>query len=290
MFNKSTIAEIAAVARNSSMEPAALLAVAEIESGGLAYAEIAGRREPLIRFEGHYFDLRLAGMKREQARLANLAHPKAGKIANPLTQAGRWRMLERAASIDRAAAYESTSWGLGQVMGAHWKMLGFASVEEMVGEARSGAAGQARLMAGYIAATGIDKALARRDWRAFARAYNGPAYQKNGYHTKLERAWRRYGGANGADGAYELLRFGASGPQVSALQGQLVARGYKLAVDGLFGNATRNAVKDFQRRSGLLADGVVGPATRLALDGPATGKPAQKGFIAALRGMVWRDQ
>jgi hypothetical protein len=39
----------------------------------------------------------------------------------------------------------------------------------------------------------------------------------------------------------------------------------KLAVDGIKGSATTAAVKEFQRRSGLVADGIIGPKTRAKL-------------------------
>ncbi|MBW4547778.1 MAG: peptidoglycan-binding protein [Symplocastrum torsivum CPER-KK1] len=35
--------------------------------------------------------------------------------------------------------------------------------------------------------------------------------------------------------------------------------------DGIYGSNTRNAVRQFQQRSGLRVDGIVGPQTRAAL-------------------------
>lgn len=117
VFEEKTAKEIMAVAEEFGLEPAALLAIAEVESAGQAFAIIEGRSEPLIRFEGHYFDRLLSETDRAVARAEGLSSPQAGAVANPATQAARWRLLARASEIDHKAAHESVSWGLGQVWG-----------------------------------------------------------------------------------------------------------------------------------------------------------------------------
>src|SRR5690606_15842250 len=129
---------IAEEAGRLRVEPAALAAVVEVESGGRVFALVEGRQEPLIRLGGHYFDRRLSGARLQRARRAGLAAPAAGAVRNPASQAQRWLLLRRATRIDRAAALESVSWGIGQVMGAHWSWLGYGSVEDLVAEARAG--------------------------------------------------------------------------------------------------------------------------------------------------------
>lgn len=63
------------------------------------------------------------------------------------------------------------------------------------------------------------------------------------------------------------VKSGAKGSAVSALQHNLrAAYGYtSLTVDGIFGARTAAAVRDFQERFKLSADGIVGPATWSAL-------------------------
>lgn len=63
------------------------------------------------------------------------------------------------------------------------------------------------------------------------------------------------------------LKLGASGDSVRALQQALINKGVVLAggVDGVFGNRTLTALKNFQSKQGLNATGVVDEATSLAL-------------------------
>ncbi|MFE5942791.1 peptidoglycan-binding protein [Streptomyces sp. NPDC056480] len=66
-----------------------------------------------------------------------------------------------------------------------------------------------------------------------------------------------------------LLRMGDSGPFVVRLQEDLTTHGYAVGqVDGIFGPKTDAAVRQFQSDQGLVVDGIVGPATWTALEGP----------------------
>ncbi|MGN0778647.1 MAG: D-alanyl-D-alanine carboxypeptidase family protein [Aristaeellaceae bacterium] len=63
-----------------------------------------------------------------------------------------------------------------------------------------------------------------------------------------------------------VIRHGAQGEEVKALQARLQTLGYYQGeIDGQFGNGTRAAVILFQQQHGLDADGVVGEATRAVL-------------------------
>ena len=64
----------------------------------------------------------------------------------------------------------------------------------------------------------------------------------------------------------KILKYGSEGPSVQLLQLALSRAGYgTLALDGIFGAQTRNAVLHFQSDNGLVADGLVGPATHRTL-------------------------
>ena len=266
MFDNATVRAVADHAARLKVEKEALLAIAEIEANGVVFASVGGRDEPVIRFEGHYFDKRLTNGKRALARSQGLASPKAGGVKNPASQAKRWDIVARASRISRQAALESISIGLGQVMGAHWKLLGFASVEAMVAHARKGAAEQIDLMIRYIEAFGLVDEIQRLDFRAFTRGYNGPGGIKAGYHTKMQKAYERLSGKPGiASKAAGMLRMGSKGPKVSELQALLTRAGYPVKVDGDYGPSTKAAVMAFQQANGIKVDGVVGPQTQRAL-------------------------
>jgi len=71
------------------------------------------------------------------------------------------------------------------------------------------------------------------------------------------------------------VNWGSSGQHVINLQTKLKQWGYyKGVVDGDYGAGTASAVKAFQRKNGLPADGVVGPGTWRALGFGGVNRPA----------------
>ena len=69
-----------------------------------------------------------------------------------------------------------------------------------------------------------------------------------------------------------VYRQGSTGDAVRTIQTKLKNWGYfSGTIDGIYGPKTEEAVKYFQRKNGLTADGVVGPATLRALGMSTTG-------------------
>jgi chitosanase len=74
------------------------------------------------------------------------------------------------------------------------------------------------------------------------------------------------------------------GPDVTAVQEALANTGFTLAVDGIFGPLTDAVVRQFQLEKGLISDGIVGPATRSALDASTTIRQAANKTMKAANG------
>lgn len=72
-----------------------------------------------------------------------------------------------------------------------------------------------------------------------------------------------------AESAYPVptrtLKYGCSGNDVRWLQQRLGKHGCAVSIDGSFGFATKSAVQMFQKKKGLVVDGIVGKATVAAL-------------------------
>ena len=69
--------------------------------------------------------------------------------------------------------------------------------------------------------------------------------------------------ASGEAATYKRLQKGSRGDEVRALQTELKNQGYYSGkVDGIYGKATVKAVREFQERNGLKADGIAGQQTQ----------------------------
>ena len=84
-------------------------------------------------------------------------------------------------------------------------------------------------------------------------------------------------------------RVGSSGSQVRTIQTKLKNWGYYTGeVDGVYGSQTAEAVRYFQRKNGLTADGVAGPATlrALGMESAGAGGGSQEDAVALLARVI----
>ena len=182
--------DVATVAVEIGVEEAALRAVLAVESAGSGFDK-AGRPKAL--FERHHFfkHLKTKPVELDQAVAMGLASPKWGEKPYPKGSDAVYAEIAAAYDIDADAALLSTSWGLGQVMGSNFKMVGCASVDQMVKQAMDAEVSQLRHMTGFIKSAGLIDNLQALDWAGFAKGYNGPGYAKNQYDIKLASAYQK---------------------------------------------------------------------------------------------------
>ena len=171
---------------------ACIRAVTEVESKGSGFLD-DGR--PVILFERHIMRRQLLKIGRKdvadlETKYPSVVNAKSGGYKGGKAEHDR---LGLAATIHRACALESCSWGIFQVMGFHWQLLGYASVQEFVNAMYRDEAGQLDAFVRFIKANpNLLKALKAQDWKALAKGYNGPGYAENSYDTRLAAAFDKH--------------------------------------------------------------------------------------------------
>lgn len=185
--------QIKDLANKHDIEYAGLKAVVEVEASGKGFIG----DEPKILYEPHimyrlltkknYITIRNNLMKAHP----NLCYPRWGTYKYG-AESIQHRRLEIASQFNRDTALESCSWGLGQVMGFHWKSLGYESLQAFINDMYESEAKQLEAMIRFIKVNGLLLALKNKDWVKFARGYNGSGYAKNKYHIKLANAYAKY--------------------------------------------------------------------------------------------------
>lgn len=185
--------QIKDLANKHGIEYAGLKAVVEVEASGKGFIGDV----PKILYEPHimyrlltkknYITIRNNLMKAHP----NLCYPRWGTYKYG-AESIQHKRLEIASQFNRDTALESCSWGLGQVMGFHWKSLGYESLQAFINDMYESEAKQLEAMIRFIKVNGLLLALKNKDWVKFARGYNGSGYAKNKYHIKLANAYAKY--------------------------------------------------------------------------------------------------
>lgn len=188
-----TSADFAAAATSLGLEPAILQAVHEVETAGRDGFLEAGK--PIILFEGHIFwyQLTLRGIHPEEYTEGNetILYPHwTKKYYKGLSY--EYARLAKALRIHEEAALSAASWGMFQIMGFNYSLCGFSSVGNFVAAMCKSPKAQLEAFSRYLQSTHLTTPLRTHDWTAFARRYNGPAYQQNRYAEKIANAYMKF--------------------------------------------------------------------------------------------------
>jgi hypothetical protein len=158
--------KIIELTKQSGFEVPALLSFMDVETGGKGFDETTGKM--IIQFEPVWF-------KRE----APYAPSGLWSVNGVERQSKEWIAFNDAFKKNPDAAMQATSIGLGQIMGLHYKRLGYKSVGEMWDDAKKGLDRQVYQLVTFINTDdNLKKALIAHDWDKVASIYNGPKYKE----------------------------------------------------------------------------------------------------------------
>jgi hypothetical protein len=187
--------DLVEAAERLGVDLAAVMAINEVESRGSGFHSGGPRKgHPVILFERHIMRRRLEhhGISAvdHERRHPDIVNRRPGGYRGGPAEHSR---LDKAREIHAESAIESASWGLFQIMGFHWQHLGYTSAQAWQEAMHASEGHQLDAFVRFIEADrALHAALKRHDWRDVARRYNGPAFEKNDYDTKLAAAHRRH--------------------------------------------------------------------------------------------------
>ncbi|HUH35156.1 MAG TPA: N-acetylmuramidase domain-containing protein [Moheibacter sp.] len=168
--NINTIRELAKV---NNLPFDVLMAIVKVETPGVGFATKTGKL--LIQFEPSWF--------RKKAPFAPTGKWSVNKVE---VQAKEWIAFNDAFSKNANAAMESTSIGIGQIMGFHWKRLGYKSVGAMWDDFKKGEYQQLCALVRFILTDPkLLKAVKERNWYRIAYIYNGAKF------VEMAKKWGR---------------------------------------------------------------------------------------------------
>jgi peptidoglycan hydrolase-like protein with peptidoglycan-binding domain len=222
---------LASVAGKLNVHAPEIWTVLAVETSGCGYLP---DRRPQILFERHIFHRLTNG----QFDDGDISDPSPGGYGAP--GAAQYDRLARAISKNRSAALQSTSWGIGQVMGLNFAKAGFQSVDEMVTAMLYSEDQQLAAVGNFLASVGLAVSLRVHNWASFARIYNGPNYAINRYDIRLSGEFQK------------CSAMGLPDLNIRAAQLYLTYLGFHPGpIDGIAGDRTMAALAQFQVKRGL---------------------------------------
>ncbi len=153
--------KIIELTKQCGFEVPALLSFIDVETGSKGFDETTGKI--LIQFEPIWF-------KRE-APYVPFGLWSLNKVD---VQSKEWQAFNDAFKKNPNAAMQSTSIGLGEIMGLHYKRLGYKSGYDMWNDAKKGLDRQIHQLVTFINIDdNLKKTLIAHDWDKVASIYNG---------------------------------------------------------------------------------------------------------------------
>ena len=168
--------------------------VGKVESNGSGWYD---NGLPKILWERHYF-YRLTKQIINNITFGLISLPTSGGYTTDINKNGindSWEKLAAAVCVDPDKAIMSVSIGKFQVMGSYYSELGYNTPIDMLWAARNSEYDHYKMLAGYIKMAKLIPAFLSISTIAhtnipFVRGYNGPAWEKNDYASKLAIAMR----------------------------------------------------------------------------------------------------
>lgn len=185
---KLTSADFCRASNRLKVEVAAIRAVDSVESAGSGFLP-SGKCK--ILFERHHF-------ARHTKNRFNKDYPQISNKTPGGYYGGEkeYQRFNVAFALDPDAAMKSTSWGRFQILGSNFTVSGYSSVGAFVDAMRESEGSQLDAFCGFVEGNNLTRHLRNLDWKAFARGYNGPAYAKNKYDTKMAAAYKKFAKEN----------------------------------------------------------------------------------------------
>jgi hypothetical protein len=170
-----------------SCEVFVIMAVTQKEAGANGFYKSGVNKGKIkLKFEGHRFSY-------YSKRKFDKTHPTISyqSWTEKHWEEDAYRRFNIAFKLDPQAAMKATSWGMFQIMGEHYAVCGYTSVDAFVSAMQKSEANQLDAFCTFVIKMGYAPYLQKLPSNpilyagSFALKYNGTGYKKNKYDTDI---------------------------------------------------------------------------------------------------------